>query len=103
MKTKEAHKDKIYNKRFIKVYNLLRKRGVINSKSCIARALGTYHFTIGEIIKGQRSLTMGQMHKLMKAYGVSANYLFGRSENVFASSVKGYCAPCYFTYKVIKD
>lgn len=73
----------IVNQRFRKVYETLEKRNLIKGKSDIAKKLGTYNHVVHSILKGDRSITVDQLNKLFEVYHVNANYLFGRSEELF--------------------
>lgn len=75
--------DNIVNQRFRKVYQALEKYNLIKGKSDIAKKLGTYNHVVNSILKGQRNITVDQLHKLFDCYGVNANYLFGGSDEVF--------------------
>jgi hypothetical protein len=75
--------DNIVNQRFRKVFQELERESLIKGKSDIAKKLGTYNHVINSILKGQRNITVDQLHKLLEHYEVDANYLFGRSEAMF--------------------
>ncbi len=75
--------DHIVNQRFKQVYEALEKYNLIKGKSDIAEKLGTYNHVINSILKGQRNITVDQLHKLFETYGIDANYLFGKSEEMF--------------------
>src|SRR5690606_14184417 len=61
----------------------LERRNLIKSKSDIAEKLGTYNHVINSILKGDRSITVEQLNKLFDVYNINANYLFGRSDELF--------------------
>src|SRR5690606_26795358 len=73
----------IVNQRFKKVFETLERRNLIKSKSDIAEKLGTYNHVINSILKGDRSITVEQLNKLFDVYNINANYLFGRSDELF--------------------
>jgi phage repressor protein C with HTH and peptisase S24 domain len=75
--------ENIVNQRFKKVFSELEKRNFIKGKSDIAKKLGTYNHVVNSILKGDRNVTVDQLHKLFETYGVDANYLFGLSEQMF--------------------
>lgn len=75
--------DNIINQRFNEVFDELEKYNMIKGKSDIAKKLGTYNHVINSILKGQRNITVDQLHKLFENYGVNANYLFGISNEMF--------------------
>jgi plasmid maintenance system antidote protein VapI len=75
--------DSIVNQRFKIVFNELEKSNKIKGKSDIASKLGTYNHVINSILKGDRNITVEQLHKLFELYGVSANFVFGFSDDVF--------------------
>lgn len=75
--------DHIVNQRFNQVFIELGKYNLIKGKSDIAKKLGTYNHVINSILKGQRNITVDQLHKLFEIYRVNANYLFGISEEIF--------------------
>ncbi|NBC09426.1 MAG: S24 family peptidase [Bacteroidetes bacterium] len=79
--------DHVVNQRFRDVYYTLEKNKVIKGKSDIAKYLGTYNHVINSILKGQRNITVDQLHKLFETYGVNANYLFGVSEDMFTDGM----------------
>lgn len=73
----------IVNQRFKIVYKTLEQQNKIKGKSDIAKKLGTYNHVINSILKGQRNVTVDQMHRLFQHYGVNANYMFGLSDELF--------------------
>lgn len=75
--------ENIVNQRFKKAYDALEKYNLIKGKSDIAKKLGTYNHVVNSILKGQRNITVDQLHKLFEIYGVNANYLFGASDDMF--------------------
>lgn len=75
--------DHIVNQRFKIVYQELEKQNLIKGKSDIAKHLGTYNHVINSILKGQRNITVDQLHKLFDIYQVNANYMFGLVEEMF--------------------
>lgn len=75
--------DSIVNQRFKIVFNELEKTNKIKGKSDIASKLGTYNHVINSILKGDRNITVEQLHKLFELYGISANFVFGFSDDVF--------------------
>lgn len=79
--------DHIVNQRFKDVYYELERLNLIKGKSDIAKHLGTYNHVINSILKGQRNITVDQLHRLFETYGVDANYLFGISDEVFLNGV----------------
>lgn len=77
--------DSIVNQRFKIVFNELEKTNKIKGKSDIASKLGTYNHVINSILKGDRNITVEQLHKLFELYGISANFMFGFSDDIFLS------------------
>jgi plasmid maintenance system antidote protein VapI len=75
--------DSIVNQRFKIVFNELEKNNKIKGKSDIASKLGTYNHVVNSILKGDRNITVEQLHKLFELYGISANFMFGFSDDVF--------------------
>jgi phage repressor protein C with HTH and peptisase S24 domain len=75
--------DHIVNQRFGDVYYALEKYQLIKGKSDIAKHLGTYNHVINSILKGQRNITVDQLHKLFQTYGVNANFIFGLTDEMF--------------------
>jgi plasmid maintenance system antidote protein VapI len=75
--------DHIVNQRFKNVYETLEHENLIRGKSDIAKKLGTYNHVINSILKGQRNITVDQMHKLFEIYAVNANYMFGLTNDMF--------------------
>jgi plasmid maintenance system antidote protein VapI len=75
--------DSIVNQRFKIVFNELEKTNKIKGKSDIASKLGTYNHVINSILKGERNITVEQLHKLFELYGISANFMFGFSDDIF--------------------
>lgn len=65
------------------MFQELERHNLIKGKSDIAKKLGTYNHVINSILKGQRNITVDQLHKLFEHYGVDANYLFGLAEDMF--------------------
>lgn len=90
----------IVNQRFRIVYKELEKYNLIKGKSDIAKKLGTYNHVINSILKGQRNITVDQLNKLFDTYGVNANYLFGKSEELF---LEGFGAPADFPTHSFQD
>lgn len=81
--------DHIVNQRFNKIYLELEKYNLIKGKSDIAKKLGTYNHVINSILKGQRNITVDQLHKLFEIYRVNANYIFGISNEMFLEPPAG--------------
>ncbi len=79
----------IVNQRFRQVYEELEKRGMIKGKSDLGKKLGTYNHVINSILKGERNLTVEQLHKLFETYQVDANFMFGFSEGIFQEGARG--------------
>ncbi len=79
--------DNLVNQRFSQVYYALEKHQLIKGKSDIAKRLGTYNHVINSILKGQRNITVDQLHRLFDIYGVNANYIFGVEEDMFQEGV----------------
>jgi hypothetical protein len=75
--------DSIVNKRFHNVFDALEKSNKIKGKSDIASKLNTYNHVVNSILKGERNITVEQMHKLFETYHVNANYMFGLSDDIF--------------------
>ena len=75
--------DNLINQRFQLVFDELERMRVIRGKSDIAKHLGTYNHVINSILKGNRNITVEQLHKLFDIFGVNANYVFGLSEEMF--------------------
>jgi hypothetical protein len=61
----------------------LEKANRIKGKSDIASKLGTYNHIINSILKGERNITVEQLHKLFDYYGISANFIFGLSNDMY--------------------
>lgn len=79
--------DSIVNQQFREVYKTLEKLNLIKGKSDIAKKLGTYNHVINSILKGQRNITVEQLDKLFKIYGLDANFLFGLSDEMFLDGI----------------
>ena len=79
--------DSIVNQQFREVYKTLENLHLIKGKSDIAKKLGTYNHVINSILKGQRNITVEQLDKLFKIYGLDANYLFGLSDEMFLDGI----------------
>lgn len=75
--------DHIVNQRFKTLFEELENRRLIKGKSDIAKRLGTYNHVVNSILKGERNITVDQLYKLFHHYGVSANFLFGLSDELF--------------------
>ena len=75
--------ENIVNQRFRIIYESLKSQGVIKGKSDLADKLGTYNHVINHILKGERNITVDQLHKLFETYGIDANFVFGISDQIF--------------------
>jgi hypothetical protein len=75
--------ESIVNKRFRIVFEELEKSNKIKGKSDIASKLGTYNHVINSILKGERNITVEQLHKLFDIYAISANFMFGSSDDMY--------------------
>ena len=75
--------ENIVNQRFRNVFEKLEEKKLIKGKSDIAKHLGTYNHVINSILKGDRNITVDQLHKLFETYDIDANYLFGFADVVF--------------------
>ena len=78
--------DHIVNQRFRNVFETLENKNLIKGKSDLAKNLGTYNHVVNSILKGDRNITVDQLHKLFEIYGVDANYMFGLGDAMFADS-----------------
>ena len=67
----------IVNQQFRKVYEFLKEREMIRSKSDIAGKLDTYNHVINNILNGKRNLTLDQLRYLIEVYRVNGNYMLG--------------------------
>lgn len=85
--------ESIVNQRFRMVYDELEQRGLIKGKSDIAKKMGTYNHIINSILKGQRNITLEQLHKLFDGFNLNANYLFGISDELFLDETNRHNAP----------
>lgn len=83
----------IVNQQFHKVFEELERQNLIRGKSDIAKKLGTYNHVINSILKGERNITVDQLHLLFEIYGINANYLFGISDQMFLDIRAGKQAP----------
>jgi len=81
---------KIVNLQFALVFEQLKKEGKAKSKSDIAAQLGTYNHVINSVLKGERGLTVEQINLLMEHYGINANFLFGRSTQMYGNEAGGF-------------
>jgi hypothetical protein len=75
--------ESIVNQRFRLAFNELEKSNRIKGKSDIASKLGTYNHVINSILKGDRNITVEQLHKLFETYSISADFMFGLSDTLF--------------------
>ncbi|MBI5917058.1 MAG: S24 family peptidase [Bacteroidetes bacterium] len=75
--------ENIVNQRFRQVFEALEKNNLIKGKSDIAKQLGTYNHVVNSILKGDRNITIEQLHKLFETYRIDANYVFGFAEVMF--------------------
>ena len=75
--------DSLVNKKFHEVFDELEKSNKIKGKSDLAAKLGTYNHVVNSILKGDRNITVEQMHKLFETYNINANYLFGLSDDIY--------------------
>lgn len=75
--------DNIVNQRFRDAFFALEENRLIKGKSDIAKQLGTYNHVINSILKGDRNITVEQLHKLFEIYGIDANYMFGFENDMF--------------------
>jgi len=78
----------VVNQRFREVFRALENANLIRGKSDIAKKLDTYNHVVNAILKGQRNITVDQLHKLFDIYKVNANYLFGISEEMFQDKME---------------
>ena len=78
--------DNIVNQRFNRVFQELEKYNLIKGKSDLAKRLGTYNHVINSILKGERNITVDQLAKLLDIFPVDANFLFGKSEQMYVEN-----------------
>lgn len=76
--------ENIVNQRFREVFSRMEDMQLIKGKSDIAKKLGTYNHVINSILKGDRNITVDQLHKLFEIYHVDANYIFGLQPEMFS-------------------
>lgn len=81
--------ENIVNQRFKKLFAALEDKGLIKGKSDIAKQLGTYNHVINSILKGDRNITVDQLHKIFETYSVDANYMFGFHDAMFSENMIG--------------
>ena len=81
--------DNIVNQRFRQAFSALEEKRLIKGKSDIAKQLGTYNHVINSILKGDRNITVEQLHKMFEIYGIDANYMFGLQETMFSNGTDG--------------
>ncbi len=81
--------DNIVNQRFREVFSALEEKRLIKGKSDIAKQLGTYNHVINSILKGDRNITVDQLHKMFDIYGIDANYMFGFPADMFKHGENG--------------
>lgn len=81
--------ENIVNQRFRSVFEKLEEDKTIKGKSDIAKRLGTYNHVINSILKGDRNITVDQLHKLFEIYDIDANYMFGFAEAMFKNTEGG--------------
>lgn len=80
--------ENIVNQRFRNVFAKLEEKSLIKGKSDIAKHLGTYNHVINSILKGDRNITVDQLHKLFETYAIDANYMFGFNEMMFKGNAQ---------------
>ena len=68
-------KDK-QKERFIKVFNLLKKEGMILGVKDFADKIGVKQPNISAIVSGSRTVSAATLNKLLDAFPVSRNYLY---------------------------
>lgn len=74
---------KSITKRFLEVFNELKKRKLLRNKSAMAKRLDTYNHVINNILNGHRQPTIRQLHLLGLHYGIDINYIIGTSDKMF--------------------
>jgi phage repressor protein C with HTH and peptisase S24 domain len=79
--------EKLVNSRFAQIFEQLKKDGKVKSKSDIASQLGTYNHVINSVLKGERGLTVDQIHRLVDCYGINSNYLFEKSSKIYSNDM----------------
>lgn len=75
--------DTITNRRFKEVFDELKSKKKIKTKSDLAQKLGTYNHVVNLILKGERGVTVEQISKLCNQYNIDANYLLGFTEQMY--------------------
>jgi len=71
--------ENVVNIKFREIYTYLEENRLIRGKSDIAKKLGTYNHVVNSILKGKRNITVDQINRLIEAYNINANYVFGCS------------------------
>jgi transcriptional regulator with XRE-family HTH domain len=80
--------DSIVNQQFRKVFTELEKRRLIKGKSDLAKRLGTYNHVVNSILKGERNITLEQLHKLLEIFKLDANYFFDSNDEMFLPTIE---------------
>ena len=68
---------------FVKVYERLIQDQKVQNKNQFAISLGTTHSVVSLILRGERKVSMTMFNKLVNAYNVDANFLFGQSQSIY--------------------
>ncbi len=88
-----AFSEVISNKRFHEAYTILKAEKKIKTKNEIAQELGTYNHVIGQILNGERGITVEQIQKFCRCYDIDANYLLGITDQMYKKEAMGSTAP----------
>lgn len=83
----KLNKAKVYNVKFVDVYNHLKKTGKVKNKSQLGEIIGAKSHCINYMLTGNKQITVVQLTKLIAHYGINANYIFGRSSFMFMKDV----------------
>lgn len=84
-----AFSDVITNKRFNEAFNILKAEKKIKTKNEIASVLGTYNHVIGQILNGERGITVDQIQRFCRHYSIDANFILGISDAMYKEEMVG--------------
>lgn len=73
------------NMRFKEAFSALKAEKKIKTKNEVAQELGTYNHVIGQILNGERGVTVEQIQKFCRRYNIDANYILGFTNQLYKS------------------
>ena len=75
-------------RRFIEVFNLLIKQGIVNSALEFATSIDYLNTSFSSVLNGRRDIPISAINNTCKKYGINRDYLFDGMEPIFTKDLQ---------------